>query len=462
MLNRRNFFKKSMVGVGALSLAPMVGLSAADLAAGKGQGQFPKRFIFIRKSNGQRPHEMTPLSFSDALKEKDTKKEAFEEPIAKHEMQDWLQVLDDYKDRMTILQGLSSKMSENSHYSHQSVMGCFKSNGGNINALKRATIDYELAKLFPSPFGHIEFSFSENREGIVSGLSVPAPYQKNSCYGDSISAYRDLFKCVTNPELINSDNEMLQYLEGAELNSGMRLNELDANSIKNHVSTIELMYARNQQLAKMVSKIEKHMPDWEKIQDYGKTSSGMPLRQEAMTDVLVAALVSGLTNVVTYTIDTLGTSITGLPGYEKETINIHGVGHGGGEEKRDIRRQMDMQHLRQVKTIVEALKAQPEGNGTMFDNTMIMYFPENGETHHGSGVEEPFVIISGKNSNLNMAGKYIRLPFHATEGHQTLGNWYTTLLNAHGNPIKHYGDPDAEMARLKFPQEGAIKQFIKA
>ncbi|MBT3570037.1 MAG: hypothetical protein HN494_14390 [Opitutae bacterium] len=37
---------------------------------------------------------------------------------------------------------------------------------------------------------------------------------------------------------------------------------------------------------------------------------------------------------------------------------------------------------------------------------------------------------------------------------------YTTLLNAHGNPIKHYGDLDLEMSRKKFDQLGSIKQFM--
>ena len=116
--------------------------------------------------------------------------------------------------------------------------------------------------------------------------------------------------------------------------------------------------------------------------------------------------------------------------------------------------------MQQVARIVERLKAEPEGNGTMFDNTMIMYFPEGGETHHGSGSEAPFVILAGDNCNLDLAGRYIRLPYHATEGHKTIGNWYTTLLNAHGNPIKHYGDFDLVMARLKLDQSGAIKQFM--
>ena len=117
-------------------------------------------------------------------------------------------------------------------------------------------------------------------------------------------------------------------------------------------------------------------------------------------------------------------------------------------------------HIKQIATIVERLKQVPEGKGSLFDSTTILYFPEGGETHHGHGTESPVVMLSGANSKLNMAGRYIRLPYHGTEGHKTIGNWYTTLLNAHGNPIPHYGDLDLEMSRKKLDQSGAIKAFM--
>ncbi len=96
----------------------------------------------------------------------------------------------------------------------------------------------------------------------------------------------------------------------------------------------------------------------------------------------------------------------------------------------------------------------------MFDNTMIMYFPEGGETHHGHGTEAPFVILAGDNIKLNMAGRYFRLPYHGTEGHKTIGNWYTTLLNAHGNPISTTATSISRMSRKKLDQVGAIQQFL--
>ena len=182
-----------------------------------------------------------------------------------------------------------------------------------------------------------------------------------------------------------------------------------------------------------------------------------------MTEVLIAALVTGLTNVVTYTIDELSTPIKGLPGNEGDHISLHELGHNGGYSgvsANDIREKVRIGHMEQVATIVERLKAVPEGGGNMFDNTVVMYFPENGEGHHSHGTEAPFVILAGDNCRLNIAGQYIRLPYHATQGHKTIGNWYTTLLNAYGNPIPHYGDFDLEMSRKKYPQAGAIVDLM--
>ena len=99
-----------------------------------------------------------------------------------------------------------------------------------------------------------------------------------------------------------------------------------------------------------------------------------------------------------------------------------------------------------------------EGKGTLFDNTLNLYLPENGEKHHSIGTEVPFLVLAGQNVKLNMARRrYIRLPNYDEPGHKTLGNRYTTILNAYGNPIPHYGDLDVS---LKIDQKGAIPQFL--
>ena len=463
MTSRRSFIRTSAIGAGALALTP----SLKALTEGRSAAGFPKRFVFIRKSNGERPLELALPTFSNKERDMDARKEVLEVDLDRHELPNYLKGLDAHKANMTILQGLSCTMSENGHFSYSSVMGCYKSNRNSITGIKRATVDFELAKLSPSPFGHVELSLTGNynafRTGIVSGYSASGPQQRNYCYADPQTAYNELFKCVTSPDAVDSDNAMLAFLEGDENFKAKMLQGYEKLKLSNHVDSIDSIRKRNRQLSGISDKIAKHLPKIGKIHADGGLEASTPEKQDAMTEILIAALITGLTNVVTFTIDELSTPVRGLPGNESDRISIHGLGHNegySGVSADKIRENIRIGHMQQVARIVERLKAEPEGNGTMFDNTMVMYFPEGGETHHGHGTEAPFVILSGANCNLDIAGRYIRLPYHATEGHKTLGNWYTTLLNAHGNPIKHYGDLDLTMSRKKLDQTGPIKHFI--
>ncbi len=459
MLNRKDFLRTSVLGASAMVLAP----SFNQTFAAPNAMAMPKRFVFIRKSSGIRPAEIALRDFSDRDKALDEKKLPFEADLDRHELPKWLRGLDAHKEHMTILQGLSAKMSENVHWSFSSVMGCFKSNRNTLSAIKRTTIDFELAKLFPSPFGHVELSFADGRTGIVAGYSAPAPQTRNYCYADPETARNELFKSVLNPDAVNSDNDMLSFLqsrEGLEA-SGIKGHEKKRQEM--HVDSIDAIRQRNKQLIEISGTLAKHLPELAPVHTNGGPNASTPEKQAAMTDVLVAAFVAGLTNVVTYTIDDLGTPITGLPGNETDRVGIHPLGHDeafGGVPAWKTREQIRISHVNQIKTIIERLKKVPEGSGTMFDNTMIMYFPENGETHHGVGSESPFLIMAGRNCNLNISGRYVRLPYLGNEGHKTLGNWYTTLLNAHGNPLEHYGDLDPEMSRKKLHQTGPIKQLM--
>ncbi len=372
MNNRRSFLKTSAAAAGALVL-PSFGGYAASSVSGLG----PRRFVFIRKSNGLRPKDFALPTFSEEEKNLDSKKQPLEVDLDKHELPTWLSPLVKHKANMSILQGLSCKMSENGHFSYSSVMGAYKSGRNSLSGIKRATIDFELAKLFPSAFGHVELSFAGSRKGIVSGYSAPAPHQRNYCYADPQTAYDELFKAVTNPSAIDSDSSMLKFLQNEEDFKANRLLGYEKLKLSNHISSIDAIRARNTKLGKMSDSIAKHLPTIDPIHANGGSKANTPEKQKAMTDVLASALITGLTNVVTYTIDDLSTPITGLPGNENDNINIHSVGHNsafGGVPADDIREEMRKGHMEQVATIIKRLEETPEGNGNMFDNTMIMYF----------------------------------------------------------------------------------------
>lgn len=476
MDTRRSFLKKTALGVGSLAMAPTFASALAETAQDglpgvtpSLLGGAPRRFVFIRKSNGIRPNEVALPSFSEADAKLDKNKKPMKVDLRDHELPQWLQALAPYKSNLSILQGLSSKMSENGHWSYSSVMGAFKSGRNSLSGIKRATIDFELAKLFPSPFGHVELSLTGNyaswRTGIVSGYSAPGPHQRNYCYADPMTAYNELFKSVIDPGAVDSDNAMLAFLQNEENVKAQLLDGYEKLKISNHVTSIEQIQARNKKLENLAGTIKQHLPEIDEVHQNGGVNASTPEKQKAMTDILVAALATGLTNVVTYTIDELSTPIKGVPGNESDHISIHELGHNGGYSgvpADEIREKIRVGHIEQVKTIVDKLKAIPEGKGTMFDNTVIIYFPENAEGHHSHGTEAPQIILGGDNCALNMLGRYVRLPYHGTEGHKTIGNWYTTLLNAHGNPIEHYGDFDLTMSRLKLDQVGAIQPLLSS
>jgi hypothetical protein len=463
MTNRRHFLKTSALTAGALAITP----SFSNVFAANKKSQIPHRFVFIRKSNGNLPDQFSLPSLSDKDKKLDSGKKPFVADLDKHELPEWLRALTPYKENMSILHGISCEMSEGGHWSYSSCMGAYKSGRNSLGGIKRATIDFEMAKLFPSPFGHVELSLTGNyssfRTGIVAGYSAPAPHQRNYCYADPMTAYKELFKSVIDPGAVVSDNMLLDYLKGEESLSVQGLKGHERLKLSNHILSIQSIKERNLKVAQMSDTIKKHIPTIGKIHEGGGANATTPEKQEGMTDVLIAALISGLTNVITYTIDELSTPVKGLAGNEGDQISIHEVGHNGaysGVAAKEIRNKIKMGHVTQIEKIIKKLKAVSEGNGTMFDNTTIIYMPESGAGHHGPQNEMPMVIMAGKNSRLDMNGQYIRLPFHGGEGHKTLGNWYTTLLNGYGNPIKHYGDLDLTMSRKKFDQLGAIKQLL--
>lgn len=462
MTNRRQFLRNSMIGAGALSLCPSVFASQSSLKP-------PMRFIFIHKGNGLLPDTLVPPTFSNAQKEDDKKKNTLEVDLSKHELPEWMNPVLAHKNEMTILQGVSGKMCTTGHHTWCSSLGAYKANE-RLSTIKWATVDFELARLFPSPMEHIELACFPNGggnsrgniNGIEKGFSARGPQQPNFAYGSPKVAMEELFKSVSSDRKgqvqYQLERKMLEFRAQNEQSLTKGLSGLEKAKVKNYADSIEALRERNRKVEAMSDIIRKHVPKLDK--KYFEDDISTVDRQHGHTEILLSALISGLTNVAAFTIDELGTTYTGLPGIEKENVNLHDVGHNKPVNQFDagqVREKVRNQHMKIIDIIAKRLKSVPEGNGTMFDNTTIFYFPDNGETHHSHGTEFPFIILSGKNTRMDMAGRYIRLPYHGREGHKTLGNFWTTVLNAYGNPVKHFGDFDLS---LKRDQAGAIRQFM--
>jgi len=465
MNSRRNFLKQSILGAGAMAFGPNLFANAAG-------GQSPKRFIFIHKGNGLFPKAMVPPTLSKEELEKEKRNEAFEVDLANHDLPDWMGALSEHKEHMTILQGLSGKMCTTGHHTWQSSLGVFKANE-RLSSIKWATVDFELAKLFPSPLEHIELACFPNGggnargniNGIEKGFSARSSQQPNYAFGSPKVAMQELFKSVANNKndqvQYELERKVLEFAAGNQSGLAQELRGIEKAKVKNYADSIEAVRERNKKMDAMADVIRRHVPTLD--EKYFADDLSTIDRQIGHAEILLSTLISGMTNVVAFTADELGTSYTGIADIEKEIVNLHDVGHGKPVKHfkaEEVREKVRRHHMSLVDTIVTRLKAVPEDGGTMFDNTMLCYFPDNGETHHSHGTEWPFIVMAGSNVKLNISGKYIRLPYYGKEGHKTLGNWYTSILNAYGNPIPHYGDFDTGLASYGIDQSGPIAQFL--
>ena len=126
------------------------------------------RFIFIHKGNGLLPESLVPPTFDKKQMASEKRKEAFVADLDDHDLPEWMSPIAEHRKNMTILQGLSGKMCTTGHHTWCSSLGAFKANE-RLSSIKWATVDFELAKLFPSPFEHIELACFPNGGGNARG-----------------------------------------------------------------------------------------------------------------------------------------------------------------------------------------------------------------------------------------------------------------------------------------------------
>ncbi|MDP7356796.1 MAG: DUF1552 domain-containing protein, partial [Pseudomonadales bacterium] len=293
LISRRELLKRTALGTASLALTPsfnhLMAAPAKDPSAGL------HRFVFIRKSNGNLPTQFGLPSFSAEELKKHKDKESFEVDLSKHELPDWLKGLDDHKENMTILHGISMSVSGGGHYSYSGCMGAYKAGRDILSNIKWATVDFELAKLFPSPFGHVEMSLAVphgrgHRTGIVSGYSAPAAKQRNYCYADPMTAYQDLFKSVTNTDEAASDRALLDHLHDKESRQLKGLDGDERLKISDQVDSLQSIRDRSAKVELLGTKIKQHLPNIAPVHADGGADATLPQKQAAFTDVIVGAL----------------------------------------------------------------------------------------------------------------------------------------------------------------------------
>ena len=172
-----------------------------------------------------------------------------------------------------------------------------------------------------------------------------------------------------------------------------------------------------------------------------------------------AALITGLTNVVTVHADDLNCVYSGIG----VGNNVHAIGHGAGYatlSSQDCRNAIRTFHIDLIASMAAKLDKVPEGNGTMLDNTIIVYTSDNAANHHSFGLDWPMLVLGNAGGALKTKGRYLAYPRYGTPNHNhTICNWFTTLCHVAGVPQDFFGQPDMALGKPE-DQHGPLNELI--
>lgn len=476
---RRQFLKSSALVPGIVAvhplLTPFVNRARAEAAGEKP----PLRMLFVVKSSGLTPAELVPQQLFDdrvavgesnnsgpnyrqALSLKDTDK-LLDQPLSKLTLHESMAALEPFKNRLALVQGLSGRMCRGGHSSWFGAMGCYRTGGehdwGNIIA---PTFDGLMARHLPSIFPHIGLSVGARvmggpsvHDGVVyPGISAIARNRQLPYQATPLAAYKELFSvAATNAEDLMENrlnSTLLDFMVDDIKRLEQRIGGADKEKLDVYLDGFESLRERQRRLQGVEATVRQHAPI---VTD--KYSSKVETdRIEAHFDIATAALIAGLSNMIVIRPDTLSVLYGGL-GADK---NVHGLGHGEGTDPVGHRRNIRKLHIEQIARVAAKLQATPEGDGNMLDNTLIAYFSDAAEKHHGSTTQWPFVLLGNLGGRLKTTGRYLQYPGYQQAGHHTIANLYNTVAHAVGLQQNSFGQLDTNLD--KAAQTGPLPELL--
>ena len=182
------------------------------------------------------------------------------------------------------------------------------------------------------------------------------------------------------------------------------------------------------------------VPELEGVEDHLSTQH-YPAVTRLQMDLLAAALACDLTRASTFMWNG-STSPQTFPWLDisesHHDLSHEGDSNGGAKQKLT---EINTWYAEQVAYFVEALAAIPEGDGTLLDNTIVLWGNELGKGNNHSHDNVPFILAGGRNAGLN-PGRFLQFD---DLGHNRL---LVSVLNALGMSVDSYGDLDDDMGPL--------------
>src|SRR6185369_6178154 len=179
--------------------------------------------------------------------------------------------------------------------------------------------------------------------------------------------------------------------------------------VEQHVAAYESLRHRQSRLNEIENTLREHAP----VVNDKYRSEVETDRLDAHFDLAAAALIGGLTNVVTIASGVGSPFFVVRFGALGIPVSKHAIGHGesyNGKTWEEMAVTIRRFHFELIARLMKKLQAVPEGNGTMLDNTLIVYLSDAAEAHHSRCLEWPFVLVGNLGGKLK-ASRYVEYPY---------------------------------------------------
>ncbi len=163
------------------------------------------------------------------------------------------------------------------------------------------------------------------------------------------------------------------------------------------------------------------------------SSSQFPRLVQQQIDVMVAAMMCGLTRVGSLQFTR---SVSGMNfGFAGADVNHHSTSHNDEEPTaRENLIKINTWYAQQFAYLLDRLSRVPEGDGTMLDNTMVLWVNELSRGGAHDRKRKPYVLAGN-------AGGYFNSGRHLKYGGASHSDLFVSIANAMGVQANSFGDP---------------------
>jgi hypothetical protein len=463
-LDRRDALKTLGLSAGATLLAPVLANIRAQAAGGN--AATPKRFVFVVESNGVRPEQLAPKGIDRKPRQQQAlngPEEFVDVALKDKDLPFSLEPVKGWKEKLTVVQGLSGRVCGGGHSNNFQALGAFgggRGNGGESTAILGETVDGALAKRLGGIFPHLGLGISKRPENnIIYNISAVGANKGLPTMVNPASAYGTLFGTVADgaaAQEFTAKSNLLDFLKDDVKKAEKAVAGPEKEQFQAYLETFETLRDRQSKLNDIKHTLREKGPV---VSDKYKSPVETD-RLDAQFDLGAAALICGLTNVLTLS------SAAGVRDFDITfkglglNIDKHSIGHGKGIDGKswsDLYDLIRRYHFDLIAGLIKKLEKVPEGNGTMLDNTVIVYLSDGAEGHHSRCWEWPMVVIGDLGGRLK-AGRYVDYPGYGRKAHRTTANMYLTLLHLAGDKRDTFGMSDPNLKDID--QTGPLSELL--